>query len=111
MIVFILVWIIAIIVFALDPKNPVQRWFSAAAFLDGLYGFHFSILKEVGLWVTNHPWLRFLETFMTYGTSFFLFPYVFLMATIYYYSDFAEEWKKWRKPLVVTLLLPVIMMY
>lgn len=111
MIVFILAWVIAIIVFALDPHSPVKRWFSAAAFLEGLYGFHFSILDRAGHWLTIHPPLRFLETLLTYGTSFFVFPYTFLMAAIYYYSDIAEEWKKWRNPLFLMLLLPVIMMY
>jgi signal transduction histidine kinase len=111
MIVFILAWVVAIIAFALDPKSPVKRWFSAAAFLDGLYGFHFSILAEAGHWLTNHPLLRFLETLLTYGTSFFIFPYAFLMSTIYYYTDLTVEWKEWRKPLALALLLPVVMMY
>ncbi len=111
MIVFILAWVVAIIVFALDPQSPVKRWFSAAAFLEGLYGFHFSFLAQAGHWLTIHPLLRFLETLLTYGTSIFIFPYVFLMATIYYYTDYTEKWKKWRKPLAMTLLLPVIIMY
>jgi hypothetical protein len=111
MIVFILVWIIAIIVFALDPKSPVKRWFSAALFLAGFYSFHFTILDIAYLWLSNRPLLRFLENLIIYGASMFLFPYAFLMAIIYYYTDFVEQWKKWRKPLALILLLPVIMMY
>jgi two-component system, sporulation sensor kinase B len=111
MIVFILLWIIAVIAFALDPRSLVKRWFSSAAFLDGLYGFHFAIQKKAGFWLINHPWLQFSETLLIYGTSFYIFPYAFLMATIYHYTESAAEWKKWRKPSAIILLLPVVMTY
>lgn len=111
MIVFILLWTIAVILFLLDPKSRVQRWFSAAAFINGLYGFHFAILEKIKILFHNYPVILFIEKLLTQGVSYFLFPYVFLMATIFYYTDMSGEKNKCRKPLSFILLLPGIIMY
>ena len=111
MIVFILLWTIAVILFLLGPKSRVHRWFSATAFIDGLYGFHLSILDKIEFWSKNFPMILFLEKLIIYGVSYYLFPYIFLMATIYYYFDMVGEWQKWRRPISFILLLPVIIMY
>lgn len=111
MIVFILLWTIAVILFLLDPKSRVQRWFSATAFLNGLYGFHFAILEKIEILFRNYPVIQFLEKLIIYGFSYYLFPYVFLMATIYYYTDMSGKINRWRKSLSLILLIPVIIMY
>ena len=111
MITFLLLWTIAVIVFLLNPKSRVQRWFSAAAFINGLYGFHFTILGKIEILFNNYPVILFIETLLTYGFSYYLFPYVILMATIYYYTDMFGEMNKWHKPLSFILLLPGIIMY
>ncbi len=111
MIAFILLWIIAVILFLLDPKSRVQRWFSATAFLMGLYGFHFTILDKIEFWFKDYPIVLLLEKLITYGSSYCLFQYFFLMAAFYYYTDMAEEGKKWRKPISLILLIPVIITY
>lgn len=111
MIVFILLWTIAVILFLLDPKSRVQRWFSAAAFIDGLYGFHFTILEKIRFLFHDYPLVLFFEKLIIYGSSYYLLPYVFLMATIYYYTDMSGKMNKWHKPLSFILLLPVIIMY
>lgn len=111
MIAFVLLWTIAVILFLLNPKSQIQRWFSATAFLSGLYGFHFAIINKMESWFKNYPMILFLEELIIYGSSYCLFPYVFLMATFYYYTDIAEEGKKWRKLFSLILLIPVIIMY
>ena len=67
--------------------------------------------NKIGILFQNYPIILFLEKLMIYGSSYFLFPYVFLMATFYYYTDMAEEGKKWRKPLSFILLMPGLIMY
>lgn len=111
MIVFILLWTIAIILLLLDPTSRVHRWFSATAFIAGLYGLHLAILDKMEVCFKNYPTILFLEKLLIYGTSYYLFPYVFLMAIIYYYFEMVGEWEKWHKPMSLILFLPVLIMY
>jgi two-component system sporulation sensor kinase B len=108
MIVFIFLWIIAIIVLISNPKSPVQRWFSATMFLAGLSPFVFFIKKLSPL--LNHHSLLFSERFLV-ASSIYLFPYAFLMFTIYHFTEISAKWKKRRKPLAFILILPAVLMY
>ncbi len=110
MIVFIFLWIIAIIVLVSDPKSPVQRWFSATTFLAGLGPFIFFVEEKVSPWLINYPWLRLFNKLLV-ASSIYLFPYAFLMFAVYYFTNITGNWREWRKPLALILVLPAILMY
>ena len=110
MVTFILLWLIAVIILFLDYKSRAQRWFSAALFLAGCNEIHFIILARASSRLSSYPLLLNLEL-LTYGLSTFLYPYTFLLGAIYYYSEIDITWQKRRKPFVLFMLVPVVLVY
>ncbi len=114
----ILLWITAIIFLIADWKNESYRWASATLFLTGLGGVDDIITNNVipiiqQYHLANEALLHFLIfTAAIIGSiSILFYPYCVLMFSISYTEIIQFRKIKWKIPLTLLLLIPVLLMY
>ncbi|TYQ13100.1 UNVERIFIED_CONTAM: signal transduction histidine kinase [Acetivibrio alkalicellulosi] len=118
LIVFVLLWILAIIIIFTDPKNESTRWASAIAFLAGFGGLNVvwkeNVIPYLSQYTIDYPRLNYLILFLGglfASVAHYLAPYVLLIYSIIICEGFIKKLGLNKKLLKWILLLPPVLMY
>lgn len=116
-IALLLLWTIAAIIIAADPKNDANRWCSLAAFFVGLGIWH-PIIQDIIIPhlqefpAIYHHLIQPLRLFATCvsALSFYFFPYCLLMYGITHLEFLKLRWPKYKAWIALILLIPILAM-